>query len=54
MCVFMYMRLCVGLLCSDATGIPGCIFIHANGFIGGAQSYEAVLRLADLALKESV
>ncbi|KAJ3347086.1 hypothetical protein HDU91_006857 [Kappamyces sp. JEL0680] len=35
---------------SDLTGVPGCIFIHASGFIGGAKSQEAVLALAKLAI----
>ena len=36
---------------SEATGIPGCIFIHNSGFIGGAKTFESALRLAELALK---
>lgn len=35
---------------SEKTGIPGCIFIHAAGFIGGAQTKDAVLSLAHLSL----
>ena len=31
---------------SQLTGIPGCIFVHASGFIGGAETYEAALALA--------
>ncbi|ODV79485.1 potassium/sodium eff [Suhomyces tanzawaensis NRRL Y-17324] len=31
---------------SDKSGVPGCIFIHAAGFIGGAESEESVLQLA--------
>lgn len=31
---------------SDLTGVPGCIFVHAAGFIGGAETKEAVLELA--------
>lgn len=35
---------------SEATGVPGCVFIHASGFIGGAATKEGVLALARLAL----
>ena len=31
---------------STACGIPGCIFVHANGFIGGNASKEAALQMA--------
>ena len=31
---------------SALTGIPGCIFVHASGFIGGAQTYESALQMA--------
>ncbi|CCA74573.1 related to Gamm1 protein / Ni-binding urease accessory protein (UreG) [Serendipita indica DSM 11827] len=36
---------------SQATGVPGCVFVHASGFIGGAQTREGVEALARLALK---
>ncbi|TID14991.1 hypothetical protein CANINC_004662 [Pichia inconspicua] len=35
---------------SEKTGVPGCVFIHAAGFIGGAKTKEAVLELAKMAL----
>lgn len=35
---------------SKAAGVEGCIFIHAAGFIGGAQTEEAVLKLARMSL----
>lgn len=28
---------------SELTGIPGCIFVHANGFIGGHANYEVMI-----------
>ena len=31
---------------SALTGIPGCIFVHASGFIGGAETYEGALAMA--------
>ena len=31
---------------SEASGIPGCIFIHASGFIGGNQTKEGALQIA--------
>ncbi|KAK6457888.1 metal-dependent protein hydrolase [Scheffersomyces xylosifermentans] len=35
---------------SKKSGVDGCIFIHAAGFIGGANSKDAVLQLARLSL----
>lgn len=37
---------------SKASGVDGCIFVHASGFIGGAQSEKAVLELARISLKQ--
>ncbi|KAK2177968.1 hypothetical protein NP493_570g04001 [Ridgeia piscesae] len=31
---------------SKMSGIPGCIFVHAGGFIGGCHSYDGVLEMA--------
>lgn len=36
---------------SDLTGIEGCIFVHAGGFIGGAKTYDSALALATQALE---
>jgi len=36
---------------SEKSGIPGCVFVHASGFIGGAMSYEGVLQMAKLSLE---
>lgn len=36
---------------SKLTGVDGCIFVHAAGFIGGAETREGVLALARLALE---
>ncbi|OAX42348.1 metal-dependent protein hydrolase [Rhizopogon vinicolor AM-OR11-026] len=36
---------------SKITGIDGCIFVHASGFIGGNKTKEGVLSLAKLALE---
>ena len=30
---------------SAKSGIPGCIFVHANGFIGGNKTYEGALEM---------
>lgn len=38
---------------SEKTGVPGCVFIHAAGFIGGAQTREAALQLAKMAVEFS-
>ncbi|EGW34828.1 uncharacterized protein SPAPADRAFT_57919 [Spathaspora passalidarum NRRL Y-27907] len=37
---------------SEKSGVEGCIFIHAAGFIGGANSEESVLKLARLSLQK--
>lgn len=33
------------------SGIPGCIFVHASGFIGGNKTYEGALAMAQKALE---
>ena len=35
---------------SAATGIPGGVFVHASGFIGGNDTYEGALEMAKKAL----
>ena len=35
---------------SNASGVEGCIFVHASGFIGGNATREGALKLAQLAL----
>lgn len=35
---------------SALTGIPDCVFVHHNGFIGGTKTFEGVLKMAKLAL----
>jgi len=36
---------------SKVTGVPGGIFVHASGFIGGNQTKEGALQMAQLALQ---
>ncbi|KAF7196312.1 hypothetical protein HII31_02379 [Pseudocercospora fuligena] len=36
---------------SKLSGIPGCIFVHASGFIGGNQTYEGALEMAKKAVE---
>uniref|UniRef100_A0ACD5ZIR5 Uncharacterized protein n=1 Tax=Avena sativa TaxID=4498 RepID=A0ACD5ZIR5_AVESA len=36
---------------SKETGIPGCVFIHMSGFIGGNKTYEGALEMARAAIK---
>ena len=36
---------------SKLVGIPGCVFVHISGFIGGNHSYEGALAMAKAALK---
>ncbi|KAJ3170379.1 hypothetical protein HDU88_009008 [Geranomyces variabilis] len=35
---------------SDLTGIPGGVFVHASGFIGGNQTKEGAMKMAQTAL----
>ena len=35
---------------SEAAGIDGCVFVHANGFIGGNETFEGALAMAQKAL----
>jgi uncharacterized UPF0160 family protein len=32
------------------SGVPGCVFVHASGFIGGNATYEGALEMARLSL----
>jgi len=36
---------------SKEAGIPGCVFVHASGFIGGHQDYQGALKMATKALE---
>ncbi|KAI7740236.1 hypothetical protein M8C21_031167 [Ambrosia artemisiifolia] len=36
---------------SKETGIPGCVFVHMSGFIGGNHTYEGALAMARGGLK---
>lgn len=36
---------------SKEAGIPGCVFVHMSGFIGGNKSYGGALAMARAALK---
>ncbi|XP_073315182.1 uncharacterized protein [Primulina huaijiensis] len=36
---------------SKESGIPGCVFVHMSGFIGGNQTYEGAIAMARAALK---
>jgi len=36
---------------SAKSGIHGCIFVHAAGFIGGNKTYEGALQMARKALE---
>lgn len=38
---------------SQQSGISGCVFVHANGFIGGNETYEGALEMAARTLKEA-
>ncbi|KAG9749007.1 hypothetical protein KCU73_g6942, partial [Aureobasidium melanogenum] len=31
---------------SKVSGVPGCVFVHASGFIGGNKTFEGVLEMA--------
>lgn len=34
----------------QVTGIPGCVFVHASGFIGGNKTFDGALQMAKTAL----
>lgn len=34
----------------EITGIDGCVFVHASGFIGGNATYAGALKMAQKAL----
>ena len=36
---------------SAKSGIKDCIFVHASGFIGGNKTYDGVMEMARMALK---
>ena len=36
---------------SELSGIPGCIFVHAGGFIGGNETRDGALEMARRTLK---
>lgn len=36
---------------SKEAAIPGCVFVHISGFIGGNQTYEGALAMAKASLK---
>ncbi|XP_028396435.1 UPF0160 protein MYG1, mitochondrial-like [Dendronephthya gigantea] len=38
---------------SKLSGIPGCIFVHASGFIGGNESKEGALEMARVTLRHA-
>jgi uncharacterized UPF0160 family protein len=35
---------------SEVAGVPGCVFCHASGFIGGNDTYDGALAMARLSL----
>lgn len=35
---------------SEVTGVPGGVFVHASGFVGGNKSFEGALEMAKKAL----
>ncbi|KAJ8299436.1 hypothetical protein KUTeg_023496 [Tegillarca granosa] len=37
---------------SQKSGIPGCVFVHASGFIGGNDTYEGALKMAQISLQQ--
>lgn len=39
---------------SEVAGIPGCVFVHMSGFIGGNQTYEGALAMARASLTSQV
>jgi len=39
---------------STTSGIPGCIFVHAGGFIGGNKTYDGALEMAKKTLQSRI
>lgn len=39
---------------STESGVPGCIFVHANGFIGGNKTYDGALCMAQKTIAEQL
>jgi len=39
---------------SEISGIPGCIFVHATGFIGGNSTFDGAIQMAKFALKAKI
>ena len=39
---------------SERSGIPGCVFVHSSGFIGGNASYQGALEMALRTLKTAL
>lgn len=37
---------------SKLSGIPGCVFVHNAGFIGGNKTYDGALAMAKKAIAE--
>jgi len=37
---------------SKHTSIPGCVFVHMGGFIGGNETHDGILQMVDAALKQ--
>ena len=38
----------------EASGIPGCVFVHGSGFIGGNKTYEGALAMAVASLGQQL
>ena len=37
---------------SELSGIPGCVFVHASGFIGGNKTFDGAMEMARKTLKK--
>ena len=37
---------------SAESNIEGCIFVHSSGFIGGNLTYEGVMKMAEVSLRQ--
>ncbi|XP_014776093.1 MYG1 exonuclease isoform X1 [Octopus bimaculoides] len=37
---------------SEKSGIKGCVFVHAGGFIGGNKTYDGIIEMAQVALAQ--
>ena len=38
----------------EVAGIPGCVFVHSSGFIGGNETFEGASKMAAKSLEQQL